>query len=89
MELVAKGLGECGWVPIPLHDWRAVLDPAAVKVMVGIQVIPRFMSELEVAMIRALEDKGHLTLLIEGMTGLVWVRVRQCFGYQRRSALLW
>ena len=69
VELAEKGLGECGWVPIPVHTWRKLVAKEAVAAMSSVRFSRQPLSESEEAMVRALAGQGHLELIQPGMQG--------------------
>ena len=69
VELAEKGLGECGWVPIPVLTWRKLVAKEAVAAMSNVRFSRQPLSESEEAMVRALAGQGHLELIQPGVQG--------------------
>ena len=73
MEVAANGLGRAGDVMIPLTVWERLVLEEAVRAMRSVEVPTKDSPQAELAMVRALEEQGHLVPINENLPG--------CMGY--------
>ena len=66
VEIAQKGLGKARCVPIPEVLWNRLIDPGAVEAMSSVHVPCKELTEVESAMVLALEEQGHLVPLQQG-----------------------
>ena len=67
VEVAAEGLGVAGDVQIPVDIWNKLVPDEAISAMHDVEVPTKVLPDAEFAMVRALEQQGHLVPIADHM----------------------